>query len=843
MDELAEYTGLSGAEVADRFSRYGLNEIDSSKNRGSLHLFFEVLKEPMFFLLLICGGVYFVLGDVGEALMLLGFVVLVIGITLYQENKTERALDALRGLSSPRALVIREGKQQRIAGREVVVDDILVLTEGDRVPADAIVLSCRNLCIDESILTGESAPVRKAPGKEGLEIGLPGGDDLPFVYSGTLIVSGTGIARVKSTGMRTEMGKIGKSLGKIISEKTPLQTEIDSLVKRLAIGGVFLCIIVILIYGITRQDWIHGILIGVTLAMSILPEEFPVIITVFLALGAWRMSKNMVLARKQQAIQALGSTTVLCVDKTGTLTLNKMVVKNLSVAGKKIEVTPDSSLPEAYHELIEYGILASQKEPFDPMEISLRDLCTRKLSDSEHIHGDWEFVQEYPLTKQLLSISHVWMAKGRTDYVVAAKGAPEAIGDLCHLGQQQATQLTDDVIKMANLGLRVIGVAKATSKMTSLPAQQHSFDFSFIGLIGFEDPLRPNVRQSVEECHDAGVRVIMITGDYPGTAAKIAKEAGLKDVTHIITGPELASMSDTELKSRISGVNIFARVVPEQKLRIVNALKENGEIMAMTGDGVNDAPALKSAHIGIAMGARGTDVAREASAIVILDDDFTSIVRGIRMGRRIFDNIKKAMRFALAVHIPIAGLTLLSVVAMWPLILLPAHIAFLQLIIDPACSIVFEAEPEEKNIMKRKPRNPKDRMFSKKMVFQSLLQGMFVLLAVAIIFKGSMFFNHTEGQARALSFTSLVIASLCLILTNVSKTESAIQSLKIKNTALYVVVVGSLVLLTCLLTIPLLRDLFMFEPIGAIDVLAALTFGIASVVWFEILKLSRHKDQ
>jgi P-type Ca2+ transporter type 2C len=832
--ELENIPGLTEAEAQDILKLQGYNELQAAKKSKFFGMLLEIVKEPMFLLLLSCGSIYFFLGEIQEGIMLMSFVLIIIGITFYQENKTERALDALRDLSSPRALVIRDGVQKRIAGRDVVVGDILVIAEGDRVPADAIVLSGSNLQADESLLTGEPVPVRKTSAEDIVPVTQPGGDDLPFIYSGTLIVSGMGIARVKATGAHTELGKIGKSLENVKEEKTGLQIETGEIVKGFAIGALALCFLVIVVYGLTRGDWIQSLLAGITLAMSILPEEFPVVLTIFLALGAWRMSKKNVLARRQHAIQALGSATVLCTDKTGTLTMNKMTIKRL-FAGEKFFDLSEEGLPEGFHELMEFGTLASQKEPFDPMEKAIKDVLNSKLSNTEHIHKDWELVQEYPLTRQLLSLSHVWKSKDREYYVIAAKGAPEAIGDLCHFNKHDMAKLEKSVVEMAENGLRVIGVAKAVFRKIPLPEKQHDFDFRFIGLIGFEDPVRANVAEAVKECYNAGIRIVMITGDFPGTARNIAQQIGLKNIDNIITGAELNALSDLELRKRIADATIFARVIPEQKLKIVDALKANSEIVIMTGDGVNDAPALKSANIGVAMGARGTDVAREASAVVILDDDFSSIVRGIRMGRKVFDNIRKAMAYVLAVHIPIAGVTLLSVLLRWPLILLPAHIVFLELIIDPACSVVFEAGPEEKNIMDKPPRNPKEKIFNRKTVILSVLQGFFVAAAVAAVFKISMDLGHTAGQARLFSFITLVVANLGLIIVNLSWSKFSFKGLA-GNKALWLVTGGATLMLALLILIRPLQNLFNFEPITLAEILVSLAMGLAAIFWAEIMK-------
>ncbi len=841
--DLKKITGLSSDVVASKMAAVGLNELPSARKRNIIDIALEVLREPMFLLLVACGSIYLLLGDIREALMLLGFVVVVISITLYQERKTERALEALRDLSSPRALVIRDGRQKRIAGREVVPDDILVLTEGDRVPADAMLLASSNLAVDESLLTGESVPVRKIAWDGFEEMKRPGGNDAPFVYSGTLIVRGQGIAQVKTTGANTEIGKIGKSLQTLESEKTPLQKEIALLVKNIAIIGTALCVVVVVVYGLTRFDWLHGFLAGITLAMAMLPEEFPVVLTIFLALGAWRISQKQVLTRRVPAIETLGAATVLCVDKTGTLTLNSMTVSNIFVQGDFLEIAGEgqSSLPEKFHELVEFGILASNINPFDPMEKALRELGEKTLSNTEHLHYNWALVQEYPLSQQLLAMSHVWKSPDGQDYVIAAKGSPEAIADLCHLNQLETDKVDRSITAMADKGLRVIGVAKAHFKQTSLPGEQHDFVFQFVGLVGLTDPVRPTVPAAIKECYSAGIRVVMITGDYPGTALNIAAQIGLAPMDAVITGPELEKMGQEELRERIKRVNIFARIMPEQKLLLVQALKANGEIVAMTGDGVNDAPALKSAHIGIAMGGRGTDVARESAGLVLLDDDFSSIVQAIRLGRRIFDNLKKAMAYIFAIHVPIAGMSLIPVLLKWPLVLLPVHIVFLELIIDPACSIVFEAEKEEKNVMTKPPRNPEKPLFGRRTIALSLLQGFVVLFIVLIIYMLALYQGKGEMEARALAFTTLIIANIGLIFTNRSWTRTIVSMLTSPNKALWWVLSGALLFLGLVLYTPGLRDLFHFTQLHLPDLALCLLAGGLSILWFEGLKMFENR--
>jgi P-type Ca2+ transporter type 2C len=834
--------GLTEQEARERLAQFGYNELPSTKKRSLLHMVLDVVKEPMFMLLIACGLLYLLLGDKEEAIMLMGFVVIVIGIELYQEQKTERALEALRDLSSPRALVIRDGEQQRIAGREVVPDDIVLLSEGDRVPADAMVLEATNLSADESLLTGESVPVRKQAlhkiAGEKPDAARPGGDDLPFVFSGSLVVKGQAVTQVTTTGFRTEIGKIGKALQVLQPEDTNLQVQTRQIVKTFALIGLALCVIVVVVFGITRGSWLQGILAGITLAMATLPEEFPVVLTIFLALGAWRISQRKVLTRRVPAVEMLGAATVLCVDKTGTLTLNRMTVTKIAVGGEVYDLQDKQlALPERLHEVVEYSLLASPTDPFDPMEKAMKELGGRTLASTEHLHMDWKLVREYPLAPELLAMSRIWRSPDAQEYAIAAKGAPEAIAALCHFDSEQLEVLENQINSMANHGLRVIGVAKATFRADAgLPDGQHDFPFEFVGLLGLADPVRPGVPEAVQECYAAGIRVIMITGDYPATAQSIAEKIGLRPLNEIITGPELDAMDDATLQERIRTNCIFARAVPEQKLRIVSALKANGEVVAMTGDGVNDAPALKAAHIGIAMGGRGTDVARESAALVLLDDNFASIVAAVRMGRRIFDNLKKAMTFIFSVHIPIAGLSLLPVLLGWPLALLPVHILFLELIIDPACTLIFEMEPDESDLMQRRPRQLSDPLFGRSMVRIGLVQGLGVLALVTAVYAGMLTGGYGEGEARMLAYITLVIGNLGMIFANRSRTRYILQTLRTPNPAVWWVTGMAIAVIAAVLAVPFLRGLFQFAPLHAWELGVILLAGIASILISESVK-------
>lgn len=831
--------GVTAAAAEALIATDGYNELPSSKPRSTWAIALNVACEPMFMLLMACGAIYLVLGDAQEALMLLGFVCMVIGITLFQERKSERALEALRDLSSPRALVVRDGEPIRIPGRDVVCGDLIMLAEGDRVPADAVVRSCSLLAIDESLLTGESVPVRKRAGRaHETQQGRPGGDDLPFIFSGSLVVQGKGTATVHATGSRTEIGRIGKALTRLEQEPTRIQRETGIAVKRLAWVGLALAALVAVWYGVTRTDWLNGFLVGITLAMAVLPEELPVILTIFLGLGAWRISRKRVLIRHIPAVESLGSTTVLCVDKTGTLTQNRMALAMVSVDGQSFDINASDSggLPETFHELLEFSVLASQRDPFDPMEKAIREAGQTLLAGTEHWHEDWLLVEEYPLSPELLAMSRVWQSPEGDRYVIAAKGAPEAIVDLCHLDPQRAEAVSRQINAMAEQGLRVLGVAQARFTRTTLPDIQHDFEFQLLGLIGLLDPVRPAVPAAITECREAGIRVVMMTGDHPATARKIAQQIGLVSDDGIMSGPELDAMNDAELQHQISCINVFCRVVPEQKLRLVNAFKASGEIVAMTGDGVNDAPALKAADIGIAMGGRGTDVAREAAGVVLSDDDFSSIVEAVKLGRRIFDNLKKAIAFVIAAHFPIVGLSLVPVMLGWPLILLPVHILFLQLIIDPACSIVFEAESEESDIMRRPPRAPDAPLFDRSTITLGLVQGLCLFLIVLTIFSVSLYRGDGAEHARTVTFAALVLASLGLIVTNRSWSRSMVDMFRVPNQALWWVAGSALALLMLVLTVPFLREVFRFSALAPIDLAVCVAAGGVSLVAFETTK-------
>jgi Ca2+-transporting ATPase len=845
--------GLSQTEAQRRLQLEGNNALPAAPSRSLLGLALKVMLEPMFILLLSCGGIYLILGSPQDAYILLGSVVIIMSMSLFQERKSERALAALRDLASPRVLVVRDGLTQHIAGIDVVRGDLILVSEGDRIPADAALFSASNLTVDESLISGESISVRKqASASTPSKMQPPGGDDNCFLYSGSLIVQGSGKAYVLATGENTTLGRIGKALVGVKPELSQLQLETAHAVKLIAIWSSLLVVILTIWYGSTRGDWLNGILAGLTMAMSLLPAELPLILTIFLGLGAWRIAQKQVLTRQISAIEMLGAASVLCVDKTGTLTLNRMAVTELIANGEvfKCEQSPENSakeqitssdnppttqLPEQFHETVEFAMLASHSNAIDPMEIAIKDIGLTLLAGTEHIHNNWQLIEDYPLSPELLAMSRVWQSPDLANFVIAAKGAPEAIIELCHLTAAQTARINMQVNQAANSGLRLLGVAKASFIQQTLPELQHDFAFDYVGLIAFADPLRPTAKPAIHDCLAAGIRVIMITGDYPATALSIAAQCGIDISAGVISGTEITELDNQQLKQRIGQVNVFCRVQPEQKLQLVNALKEADEIVAMTGDGVNDAPALRAAHIGIAMGGRGTDVARESAALVLLDDDFSSIVAAVRLGRTIVDNIRKAVVFVIAAHIPIAGMSMLPVMLGWPLILLPVHIVFFELLIDPTCSIVFEAEAASADVMQRPPRKAKEKIFDQKLLRLGIEQGLVLLLVLVMVYLLATWANLPEPQVRALTFSAMIIGDIWLIFINRSWSMPMFKAFQLPNPALWWVVCIALLMLTLALYMPLMQHLFRFEtpPLT----LLGLTIGAVSASLLLIVAL------
>ncbi len=826
--------GLTQVEAALRLRRDGPNELPVSSGRGILRITLETMREPMFLLLIGAAGLYLVLGDLGEGLFLLGGALATIGLVVLQESRSEKALAALRDLSQPHARVIRDDVERSVAARELVPGDLVLVGEGERLPADGVLVAGDVLSVDESALTGESAPVSKRPREPG-EAGdaAPGAGSGPSLFSGTLVVRGQAVAQVSRTGAGTALGRIGVSLAAIVQEATPLQRAAGKLVTWLGVLAIGFCFVVAVLYGLLRADWVGGALAGITVAIALIPEEFPMVLAVFLALGAWRLATHKVLVRRSAVIEALGGATVLCVDKTGTLTENQMRIERLWTP--TADVTLSATTPDAgpAADLLRIAGLASAVRPVDPMDKAVRALTARSQDASEPTQLEPE--RTWPLRPDLMAVIQVWRQTG-DERLAGAKGAPEAVLKLCRLPDAEVARLTAVVAAFADQGLRVLGVA--SSRVTgAFPERPESAPFRFTGLVGFLDPVRSDVPAAIAEAQAAGISVVMITGDHPATALAIARAAGIDTTGGVMLGSEIAALAPDALAARLGAVRVFARIVPEQKLLIVQGLKAAGEVVAMTGDGVNDAPALEAAHIGIAMGMKGTDVAREAADLVLMDDSFASIVGGVRLGRRIFVNLRKALIYVTAIHVPIAGLALIPIVLGLPQLLFPMHVVFLELIIDPVCAMVFEAEPGATGAMKLPPRRRDESLFGPAQLGLALLQGLGVLAGVLGIYVWSLG-HFPETEARGAAFLALVTGNLVLALTDASSAGGRLLAPHRRIYWMISAAAGGV--LALVLMVPYLAAVFKVSPPHPPLLALALLVAVLGGGWFGVARSLRH---
>ena len=818
--------GLSAEEARERLRRHGPNDIQASERRGWWGTLRGVASEPMFVLLVGAAAVYLVIGDLGEGLLLAAFALVTVGLVILQERRSEHALDALRDLAAPQVRVIRDGRVERIAARELVPGDLFMVGEGERVAADAVLRQGTQVAADESLLTGESEPVRKVPdGQAQLAAQpTPGGQDAPFLYAATLTVSGHGIAEVLSTGHATRAGGIGLSLASIVAAPTPLQAHLRWLVARLGVGAIALALVLVLGYGLVRGDWLEAVLAGIATAMSMLPEEFPMALSVFLALGAWRLARVKVLARQPAVIEALGGASMLCVDKTGTLTENRMRLRRLITAEGDVDLSGPATLREAAAQLLRHGALASRRASVDPMDGAVVAQADALLPS----RPAGELLREYPLQPGLLAMAHAWRREdGGT--LVAAKGAPEAIVSLCRLDAQAADAVMARVGELAAQGLRLLAVARAMPDDGQAPEALPDGRFVWLGLLAFEDPLRETVPDAVAQARAAGISVAMITGDHAATALAIARQAGLDTAAGALTGEQIAQLDDAALREALRRVRVFARVQPEQKLRLVQALQANGEVVAMTGDGVNDAPALKAAHIGIAMGVRGTDVAREAAGLVLLDEDFSRIVAGVRLGRRIYDNLRRVMTYIAAIHVPIAGLALLPVLFGLPPLMLPAHVVLTEMIIDPVCSLAFEGAPERPGLMQRPPRRGDESLLGWPMFRRALVQGLLLLAACLVVYAHALPGSGTES-ARGQALVALTVGNLGLVWLNASQGAGWRAVFQSGYTAFWVIAALAAAALTAMFTVPAVSALLRVAAPTAAQLGGAIGLAAAAVL-------------
>jgi Ca2+-transporting ATPase len=830
----SQIEGLTSEQAKTLQATFGRNELTPQKKTSFIRKVLHIIAEPMFLLLLIAAVIYFVLGEPRDGAIMLIFVLGVISIDVIQEWKTDRTLSALKELFSPRVQVIRDGVEQSIASVDLVPGDVILLCEGVKIPADGIVLRCNDLCVDESSLTGEAEGVWKCQAD-----GCAPSSDYwrkDYCYAGTLITLGTAAVLVEKTGVQTEYGKIGANVASAPEEDTPLQKQTGRLVKICAGIAAVLFALVGAFTFINIPDhmpgarFVESVLSGITLAMAMIPEEFPVILTVFLSMGAWRLAKKNSLVRRLPSVETLGAVSVLCVDKTGTITMNQMTVQETWAPNHDD------------HILCETMGLGCETDAYDPMEKAMLRYCDNMGISKEHLFSG-ELVSEYAFTNELKMMGHVWRRDGKL--IIAAKGSPERLLPLCIMTPEEREAADHMLVKMGKEGLRVIAVGRMMpANESEIPARLTDCRLTFCGLIGLADPPRESVARDIATCNQAGVRVVMITGDNGITASSIARKIGMQDTDNIITADELERMTDDELREKVKTVSIFSRVIPEHKMRIVKAFRDNGAIVAMTGDGVNDAPALKYADIGIAMGKRGSEVSREAADLILMDDNFSTIVDTIKDGRRIYDNIRKAVGYVFTIHIPIALSSLLAPIlgiAPVSLFLLPLHVVLLELIIDPTCSIVLERQPAEEDIMNRPPRDPKEQMLTRKGLVKSVLQGLAMFVSAFGIYYWTILHQPADALlARTMGLSVLILSNLLLVLVNSSDHDSILHSVRrlAKDRVMWIVNIGVLAGLAAILYTPI-SSVLKLAPLSAIQLLTVVGLAIVSTCWFEIVKAIR----
>ena len=829
-ESIALERGLSEAEAARRLAREGPNLFGVRPGRTLPGVALRTLREPMFLLRLTAAALYLAFGKLGEGLFLLGGACVSIGLVVGQEYRSERALQALSALAAPLAQVIRDGELRTIPAASLVPGDALVIGAGGRIPADAVLLRGDALTVDESALTGEAAPVIKCAATSLSDVAeepVPGGDGGPNLFAGTMIASGEGVAFVMRTGARTHFGRIGDSLAGVREEPTLLQRNVGRLVRRLGLLAMVVCVVLVLAYGALRGDWYLGALAGLTLAISLLPEEFPMVLAVFMALGAWRLARRNVIVRRSAVIETLGATTLLLVDKTGTLTENRMRLAGVWRSGSAFAVE-GSLIPEGAEDVVAAALLASAIHPHDPMDAALQ---RSGVAPPQAIP-----LRSYPLRPGFLAFVQVWRDAVEDGVVYAAKGAHETILNLCSLPEAVRRQAEAAAESMAARGMRVLGVAEARFD-TDPDVDPEAPTYRFQGLLGFADPVRQDVRAALDEAGRAGIAVAMITGDYPATALAVARAAGIDTKAGLLTGTDIAA--GAARAERLADVRIFARIMPEQKLELVEGFKAAGHVVAMTGDGINDAPALAAAHVGIAMGKRGTDVAREASDLVLLDDSFGSIVAGIRLGRRIFANLRRAMVFITAIHVPIAGLALLPILMGLPPLLFPMHVVILELLIDPLCSLVFEAEQSEEAAMARPPRPAGESLFGAQDIARALVRGAVLLAVILGIYAGLIASAAPEGAARAMAFTALVAGDLAMALAGTSSDAPSLFDRR--RLAFWLIAAAALVVMALCLTMPALRTILRFSALSIPQLGFCLLMGLIGGAWFRPVAALVHR--
>ena len=828
-DSKTTITGLSDEEVSQSRMQNGTNSLQHQEKNQLLISLLDIVKEPMFLLLVAAASIYFITGDFGDGIFMSLAIVLVTSISLYQESKSRNAIDALKKLSQPKSKVIRNGKIVDIPSEEIVLGDYIQLEEGHFIPADGSILQSNDFSVNESILTGESLSVFKNETSENKQ-----------VFQGTIVATGLAICEVTAIGNQTSLGKIGKSLNEIAEEKTPLQIQIDNFVKKMSIIGLVIFGIVWAINFYNSKMVLDSLLKALTIAMSVIPEEIPVAFTTFMALGAWRLMKMGIVTKQTKTVETLGSATVICTDKTGTITQNKMSLVQLylfdsdTIIDTKDKLNPDAEV------VLSDAMWSSEPIPFDAMEIAIHEAYAKLESVDERKH--FKLIHEYPLSGKPPMMTHIFEdSKGKR--IIAAKGAPEALIEVCHLSAKEKKQIVAAMETMTNEGYRVLGVGVTEFSGKDYPKTQQEFKFQFKGLVAFYDPPKKNIQEVFETFYKAGIQVKIVTGDNAATTATIAKQVGFKDADKMLNGDELMAMDAATLKKKVMETAIFTRMFPEAKLKIIEALKSNHQIVAMTGDGVNDGPALKSAHIGIAMGKKGTEIAKEAANLILIDDDFSKMIDAIAMGRKIYLNLKKAIQYIISIHIPLIMIVLIPLALGWiyPNIFTPVHIIFLEVIMGPTCSIIYENEPMEQNLMLQKPRPLTTTFFNLKEITISIIQGLVITLGLLFVYQYCVANGCTQSETRTQIFLTLVASNIFLTLANRSFYYSIFTTIRYKNNLVLIIIGITLLTTSLLLFVPIFSKFFLFESVNLTQIGCSFLVGFVSVMWIEIYKFFKRK--
>lgn len=817
-------TGLSEEELNQSRNKHGYNQAAKLKKETWYIMLLDILKEPMLLLLIAVSIIYVIVGNYSEALFMFGAIIVVSGISFYQDNRSKKALEALEKLNEPLSTVIRTGKIFPIHTHEIAVDDLIIVEEGKMINADGQIMYSSDFSVNEASLTGESYSVFKSADAEDKE-----------VYSGTLVVSGMAVIKVKKIGGETKLGKIGQSIDEIKEASSPLHTQITKFVKWMAVIGIA---VFILVWGFSywqTGNLIESLLVGLTLAMSILPEEIPVAFTTFMALGAWKLMKEGIIIKRSSVVETLGSTTVICTDKTGTITENAMQLPLLfDYKSKRTFKAAEFNAPEL-SELIKYAMWSSEPVPFDPMEITIHHVYEQFTKNDQR--KDFHMIHEYPLEGKPPMMTHLF-EDNTGNRIIAAKGAPEALLEVSNLSETEKKNLRKQIEDFGKQGYRVLGVGKAHFEGNNFPVKQQDYTFEFLGFTIFYDPPKKGIQQVFKQIYDAGIKVKVITGDNADTTNAIAQQAGIINEFPAANGNDIVKLSPQELIALSRKTTLFTRMFPQAKLAMVNAMKQDGEVVAMLGDGVNDAPALKSAHIGVAMGNKGTEIAKAAALMVITNDDLEKLITGIAAGRRIYANIKKAIQYIISIHIPIILTVSLPVILGWiyPNIFTPVHVIFLELIMGPTCSIVYENEPMEKNTMFQKPRKMTDTFLNLRELSISIIQGLMITGGVLFVYYSAVQDGQDEQTTRAMVFTTMIFANVFLCLVNRSFVYSMFESIKNKNKLFPLVISITLALLFAILYIPIFADFFKLSRLNIQELGNCILVACISVLWFEVYK-------